>query len=251
MPKQPALGTRGVSGSVLKTIAIVAMAVDHIAWAFVPTASALGVVMHFIGRITGPTMFYFIAEGYHHTRDANRYTLRLGVFALVSWFPFYFFEFGTLPSLQSFTPVGVIYTLFLGLLALRARHEVKNRWLGTLLVIACLLASVIGDWGVTGVAVILLFDVFQGSYKRQCLAVGALFALTSLPDLAVGLAAQNATGIAVGVIQLGQFVPLLLLGFYNGRRGGGGPLAKWFFYVVYPLHLLVLGLIKWVWLPLA
>lgn len=38
----------------LKYLVIVAMLIDHIAWAFVPTASLLGQVMHFIGRLTGP-----------------------------------------------------------------------------------------------------------------------------------------------------------------------------------------------------
>ena len=42
----------------LKYLVIAAMLIDHIAWAFVPTASLLGQVMHIIGRLTGPTMAY-------------------------------------------------------------------------------------------------------------------------------------------------------------------------------------------------
>ena len=51
----------------LKYLVIAAMLIDHIAWAFVPTASLLGQVMHVIGRLTGPTMAYMLAEGYHYT----------------------------------------------------------------------------------------------------------------------------------------------------------------------------------------
>lgn len=42
---------------------------------------------------------------------------------------------------------------------------------------------------------------------------------------------------------LGTFlsVPLLLL--YNGESGKKSKGAKWFFYVFYPLHMTVLGLI--------
>ena len=53
----------------LKYLVIVAMLIDHIAWGFVPLESVAGQVMHFIGRLTGPTMGYFLAEGYIHTRN--------------------------------------------------------------------------------------------------------------------------------------------------------------------------------------
>ena len=56
------------------------MLIDHIAWAFVPTASLLGQVMHVIGRLTGPTMAYMLAEGYHYTRNVKKYAMRLGIF---------------------------------------------------------------------------------------------------------------------------------------------------------------------------
>ncbi len=42
-----------------------------------------------------------------------------------------------------------------------------------------------------------------------------------------------------------SFITALLILFYNGERGGpkqGGTLIKWGFYVIYPLHLLALGL---------
>ena len=56
----------------IKYIVILAMLIDHIAWAFVPLASWQGQIMHMIGRLTGPTMAYFIAEGYVHTRSMPR-----------------------------------------------------------------------------------------------------------------------------------------------------------------------------------
>ena len=105
----------------LKYIVIAAMFIDHIAWAFVPTASLLGQVMHFFGRLTGPTMAYFIAEGYRYTRNVKKYAVRLGIFTLLSWIPFVYFEYGTLPvvvrngTIIAFYPrFGVLYTLLLG-----------------------------------------------------------------------------------------------------------------------------------------
>ncbi|MDE5858902.1 MAG: conjugal transfer protein TraX, partial [Oscillospiraceae bacterium] len=118
----------GLSANTLKYIAIVAMLIDHIAWCFVDTYSFWGQIMHIIGRITAPIMCYFIAEGYHYTRDVKKYLLRLGVFAIISWFPFIFMESGTLPIYFygghiEINPVqGVIYTFFLGLTALTVIH---------------------------------------------------------------------------------------------------------------------------------
>ena len=38
-------------------------------------------------------------------------------------------------------------------------------------------------------------------------------------------------------------VSLILLWFYNGRRGGrGGAFGKWLFYIAYPAHLALLAL---------
>ena len=108
----------------LKYLVIAAMLIDHIAWAFVPTASILGQIMHFIGRLTAPTMAYFVSEGYHYTRSVKKYAFRLGIFAIISWIPFVYFEFGTLPiyyvngHLFIQPAIGVIYTLFLGLMAI-------------------------------------------------------------------------------------------------------------------------------------
>ena len=77
-----------------KYIAIAAMVIDHIAFAFVPDGTALAIVMHIIGRLTGPIMFFSAVEGYHHTRDLNRYLLRLAAFAAISWFPSLYFKSG-------------------------------------------------------------------------------------------------------------------------------------------------------------
>lgn len=70
------------------------MAIDHIAWAFVPDGSILAIVMHFIGSITGPIMFFSAVEGYHHTKNINKYMARLAAFAVISWFPFVYFKYG-------------------------------------------------------------------------------------------------------------------------------------------------------------
>ena len=139
----------------LKYLVIAAMLIDHIAWAFVPTASLLGQVMHVIGRLTGPTMAYMLAEGYHYTRNVKKYAMRLGIFAVISWLPFSYFESGGIRP-----AFGVIYTLFLSLLAIwfwdKAKCSLSVKWLD---IFGLCLLSVFGDWAIFDVLYALTFFI--------------------------------------------------------------------------------------------
>ena len=81
-----------LNSNVIKIIAIIAMTIDHIAWCVFPGYSAepLPVILHIIGRLTCPIMCYSIAEGYHYTKDVDKYTKRLFAFAIISHFAYVF-----------------------------------------------------------------------------------------------------------------------------------------------------------------
>lgn len=53
----------------LKYLVIVAMVIDHIAATFLSNDSGIAVIMRMIGRLTAPTMAFFIVEGYFHTKN--------------------------------------------------------------------------------------------------------------------------------------------------------------------------------------
>ena len=63
-----------LDSNMLKLIAIIAMTIDHLAWFLYPGYSTeiIPILLHLIGRITCPIMCYFIAEGYHYTKDINK-----------------------------------------------------------------------------------------------------------------------------------------------------------------------------------
>ena len=83
---------RGLNREQLKLIAVIAMTVDHLAWVIWPGYSKdiCIVVLHCIGRITAPIMWFFIAEGYYHTRSVKKYALRLLAVAIISHFAYTF-----------------------------------------------------------------------------------------------------------------------------------------------------------------
>ena len=238
----------GLSADTLKLIAIAAMLVDHATTVFVAQYySPAGSILHAIGRITGPTMFFFIVQGYWHTRSKNRYAMRLAVFALISYLPFIYFRSGALPTADTFLDLNVIFTLFLGFLMSRARHEVKNRVLGTLLMVGILLLSEAGDWGSFAIVCIFIFDFFRESFKKQALAYCALSFVFLLSATLPLLNPFAGVGILLAclVVYGGMLFPIALLSFYNGEKGRLPSGGKWLFYAIYPAHLLILGFLRW------
>jgi len=233
---------KGLTGFQLKLIAVTAMLIDHIAWAFVPLETGLGQIMHFVGRITAPTMCFFIAEGYRHTRSLPRYVLRLALFALISQIPFTYYDYGR----AAFFPLNVIYTLILGLLAIHCYAAIPQesmRWTAITLLI---LLSIPADWNMFGVLLCLGFYVLRDNWMRLA---GFLVGLTLV--LAAWLIAAEltagydfTTALRRNWFHLGILLNLLLLPRYNGLRGGGR-WTRWLFYVFYPMHLAVIGLLRW------
>ena len=257
--------TGKLDGNTLKLIAIAAMLIDHTAWAFVPTLSLLGQIMHIIGRITAPTMCYFIAEGYYHTRSVKKYALRLFVFAVIAYLPFVLFETKKLPTAQTAFTFNVIYTLLLGLLALWAWDKMQNKVLRTLIIIGLCILTIPGDWPIFGVMYILAFGINHDDFKKQvkwfCIISAVMVGFFSLPFIIVNVAmlipayaqviqqsmqlsgAKAVPPVYAQFFQLGVFLAVPLLSLYNGVRGGGKN-SKWIFYVFYPTHLLIIALLK-------
>lgn len=238
---QRALFHTGFSAGGIKWLAITCMLIDHIAWAFVPTFSPLGLFMHAFGRVTAPCMCFFIAEGYAHTRSVAHYAARLLLFALVSWPRFSFFETGKLFTAN----LGMLWSLLFCLLAVWAADTLPSLLWRVLAVAGCVLATLPGDWPVWSVVFTLCFW-----YTRQAPFPGraGAFALA-----AAGMAFAAGGGLAWPrnafwiCTQLCVLAALLPLAFYRGRRGGQRHpgFQKWAFYGFYPAHLLLLGCLRY------
>lgn len=202
--------------------------------------------MHLIGRLTGPTMAYFVGEGYSYTKNVSKYQKRLALFAFISWPAFVYFEFGSLllhfenglillNSLQS-----VIFTLFLGLSAIRIWESPKmKKAIKIVSIILLCLLSCIGDWAFMNV----LGSLFVHIYRNRPKAKWTAFTLTFfIPNaLMIMYTGFHSSWYQMGVL----FVPLMLIFLYSEQGGSKAKIHKWFFYLFYPVHLTILGLLKW------
>lgn len=230
----------------LKYLAIAAMIIDHIAWLFVPTDSVLGFVMHFFGRLTAPIMTYFIAEGYRHTHNVKRYALRLAVFAAISWLPFVWFESGRVITevgglaVLRLIPQSMIFTLLICLLAVWFWDKGESGKLVKILgVIALSLVTLYSDWFCVAVFFTLNFYIKRDNKRAMWLDYCIISAA-----FIIGLSILNRS-FTDFIYLLGLFLaPIIIGGLYNGEPGKKSGFNKWFFYIFYPGHLIILCIVR-------
>ena len=241
-----------LNSNALKVIAIIAMTIDHLTWILFPgyQTNIIIIILHLIGRLTCPIMCYFIAEGFHHTKDINKYTLRLFIFAVISHFA-YIFGTHNFDGIMSFVPfasgkildqTSVMWSLAWGLVMLRIDYssKIKNNFVKVLLILLICIITIPSDWSCIASLIILAFGTNKSYFKKQ------MFWLVSY-TVVYALVYFFALDKVYGLIQLGAILTIPLLALYNGERGSNvliNKIMKWFFYIYYPLHLVILGILQ-------
>ena len=220
----------------LKIIAIIAMTIDHIADLLYPGMPNIFMsnVMHIIGRLTAPIMFFFICEGYHYTKNVKNYISRLFIFALISHFA-YCFAFGInfipFSTGDIFNQTSIMWTLAWAVVALHILHGKNNlkEWQKWLLIILINLITFSSDFSSIAVMAILFMYDRRGNLKSQMISMMAWLTLYALISYLF-------VSKTYGLIAMTAILVYPLLKNYNGKRGKANWL-KWFFYLYYPLHL--------------
>ena len=243
---------KGLNSNALKMIAIIAMTIDHIAWLVFPDYphEVLPVILHTIGRLTCPIMCYFIAEGYHYTKNIRKYTCRLFVFAVISHFA-YIFASADFVDRKSFIPfyygnilnqTSVIWPLAWGLVMLRIvkSEKIPKQWVKTVLILLICLVTFPSDWSCIASLCILAFGTNRGKLRTQSMWLIIYVAIYATVYC-------FAIDRVYGLVQMGVVLAIPFIKLYNGERGKNphvNKIMKWFFYIYYPLHLAILGTIQ-------
>lgn len=218
------LMSRGISGSTVKLIAVLSMLVDHLAASGVLRllydSNDLYRLCRAFGRIAFPLFCFLLVEGHSYTSNRKRYLGRLFLFACISELPFDLAFFGRLCYLSA---QNVFFTLFLGLLTLYGidflRKNSYRQWVWIPILLGMVASELLQtDYGAFGVGLIVIYYWFRGMpWQRNLVSACACIW-------------EPAAIAAVVPIQL-----------YNGERGISW---KYLFYLFYPLHLIVLFLIR-------
>ncbi|OEG12528.1 hypothetical protein BCR25_07855 [Enterococcus termitis] len=173
-----------------------------------------------IGRLAFPIFCFLLVEGFVHTSNIKRYSIRLFLFALLSEIPY------DLAFSKRFVDIhsqNVFFTLWIGLLVIAGLKKYWHSSLRSLPLSLMIIGSgvFVAEWlqtdygGWIGVLLIVNFYLFRNRKLLKCLFGGLIL----LQNSVFGLLA------------------FLFIYLYNGQRGRQ---LKYFFYWFYPVHLLVL-----------
>lgn len=219
----------GVNANVIKIVAVLAMFIDHAAYLGTDYGTPERWMLHLIGRFAAPLIFYLVAEGHHYTSNKRKYIFRLFIFALVSHVP-YTLYFG----LSMFRATSVIWTILLGVIALSViTNEHLNTFVKAVLIGITLVLATPANWHYIGVLWIISFGLYRDNLKLKVfmftLIALVFYIIPGIQDLGV-----------YATYRFGILLTIPFFGLYNGNPGVRNPFTKWFFYVFYPLHLLIL-----------
>ena len=256
-----------LDGNALKIIAAVTMLIDHIGAAILLPMHLTGInalgrwidvysILRTIGRTAFPIFAFLLAEGFFHTHSRRKYFGRLALFALLSEIPYDMAFYGRAvyqDSQNVFWTLGIGFFVIWGLEELYGRYaagwklikkngmgyrsgSLEGRGKAYYQAAACLLAVLLifvgwlaaeilrTDYGGYGVLLIVLF--YFGRHAKvwpvlTCLGGYLLFLWEPWC--------------------LGGF---LLILFYDGTRKPAGKGFQYFFYLFYPVHLLIFGFVR-------
>ena len=206
-----------VTSFVLKIIAVITMTMDHYSKiADGPEWFSL------VGRVSFPLFAFLIGEGFRYTKDRKKYFYRIFFYAL-------FLQIPDLLSIEKYDG-NIFFTLSFGILSLLILNNTKlNKFIKIILVIIIVVSAemLTLDYGSYGVMIIIIFYLFRENN------IMTAFSFTAVNILWISFFQMSAT-------QLYSIFVLPLIFLYNGKEGKK---MKLFFYLYYPLHLIVLYLL--------
>lgn len=217
-----------LDGTKLKIFAAIIMLIDHIGVIFFPNV----IILKIIGRISFPIFCFFIAEGVYYTKDIKKYILRLFIAAVISEICFDYAAYGGVYMEHQ----NVMFT-FLTVVVALAVFKYDNVGFGSKGILALSIGFILvyvikSDYSVYGFVLTAIFYMFRCKVGDIRAKIEQFFV-------------AGAYMLMVGSdIQRYAIFSLLPLWLYNGERGSNSKLGKYFFYVFYPAHLLLLYMVK-------
>ena len=222
-----------LSGAQLKYIAFLSMLIDHTNKALIYPILNEGILQHIsnlfdiIGRIAFPLFAFFVVEGFFKTKNRKKYLTNLFVFAVISEVPFDMFLTSTFFNTRA---NNVLFTLALSLITIWIIDILKNKlenkpptlWYlvsVVVIIISCFISMQFGlDYEHHSIIIVYLFYIFYNKPVVGC-ALSYLSIITEVWSI-----------LGFGLVLT-----------YNGERGKQNKIINYWFY---PVHLLILGILR-------
>lgn len=227
----------GLTGNQLKIIASISMVLDHLGLVIFPGQ----IIFRILGRIGLPIYAFLIAEGCRHTRNRKKY---LGLIAAmgIAFQLFYWFFMNDLYQ-------GILITFSLSIsLIFSMESFIKNKSIinriSMLIIISALLFIAVGcpiifrqygfviDYGMWGILMPVLIYFIPNKKLR------ILFLIVFLLFMGYNSHFSHVDPLLNACVKWGSLFSIPFLALYNGERGRTK--MKYFFYIFYPLHLVII-----------
>lgn len=243
---------REITGTGLKLIAVITMFIDHIGAGLIENwlKTNAGIIsndlytkvffvdltLRLIGRMAFPIYCYMLVEGFKYTKDVKKYVMRLLGIAIISEVPFdYLFA----RKVFDWSHNNVLWALALGLVCLYAYSWVDKLSIDIRLIYVLRIA-VMGagmaiayftnlDYKLAGIGCISVMYYLNGETAKQRMTAFALGVLILV--------------LSSSLIEVSAFLMLIPIYRYKGHQGANSPAIRRFFYLFYPAHIILLGVI--------
>ena len=186
---------------------------------------------------------FFIAEGFYYTKNLKKYVARLLTTGIVTQFTFVLANTGSMDWNMFLTTGNIVLTLLLSLLILIIYDSSRiNIIFKIMMIMLCLGITYVWnmEWAIIAPLIVFVFYILRDKpvwrfVSYEILMIG--YVLISMG----GFEALISKVLFILVIQ----VPIIIITFfYNGQEGRFPVFSKYFFYLFYPVHMMIIFMIK-------
>lgn len=230
----------------LHLLAMAFMLCDHL-WATVVVGNNW---MTDVGRLAFPIFAFMVSEGFYHTKNLKKYAKRMFVFALISEIPFNLVVGSDIlyPFHQN---VLWTFLISIGLMWFNEKAKTKNiavkvlTLLGTILIALLLGVLSFCDYNYAGIFTVLVFYFFH-ERKWWCFIAQFICLWYINVEMIAGFEyVFDFLGVEWHIVSQGFAVLALIpIWLYKGKQGYYNKWIKALYYWFYPVHLLILGLVR-------
>ena len=231
----------------LHIIAMLFMLCDHLWGTIVPANDWLTC----IGRISFPIFAFMIVEGYFHTKNLRKYVCRLLVFAILSEIPF-----NLALGSRLFYPIhqNVLWSFLISIGLIHWNEKAKKTkklWIQIVVgFVTIVLGYIVGlitmvDFYHAGTLTVLVFYFFK--QRKWWSYMGQFVCLWYINMEMLGGFSYEISflGNTYYIVRQGfALLALIPIWLYRGKQGFHNKWLQYFYYAFYPLHLLILGIVK-------
>lgn len=259
----------GISGNMLKAIALIAMVIDHIGFYFSSMIPApIYTICRYVGRIAMPIFVYLLVQGFFHTKNFKKYIIRVGILAVITQVLITILMFMNIKIVPEYISAKQVYlngnilfsfVISLGVMKLLYEDILIKKWAYTknmslkILLVATILIVTIFiplDYGIEAVLLSVLMYYIE-KFKIKLMLEKNNSALSIKSMLLNNIKDEKIKIMYLGLILLSIFMlviyfnaswavlfSIIPIGLYNTEKGKYN--LKYLYYIAFPLQHILL-----------